>query len=199
MKVNFRINSVIFCFLLSAFVLFQSCEKELCRKRAVEISGMNHTVDLKDLEKIKTIPELQSVLDKYPQLRVKRFIDDEYQFGIHCSQYYKGILVETEPYQVHSSKREKYVFEMGEIISAPSFSLTPNFSYLRGYDIVKKLIPLTSCYSYKLAIYDLNAGVSNSPKDFKLVWIYESLNNGSSAVIDAHTEDVYRAFDGIVF
>jgi len=196
MKTNYKfVHFTAFAF--AAVVLF-SCKKEekLCKIKFVEITGQNHLVDM---QAVNQVQEFSDTLAKYPHLQVHRIIDDQYQFGMHCNLFHEGLPVFSDQYGLTKSKSTGEVSTINQppVVSI-QISLTPTLDHSDAIDIAKDVIDFKkTCRTYRLGIFNVNAGTGVEAKAYKLVWKIQGDNGNRYVILDAHSGEVYRQHDGI--
>lgn len=194
-------NSIkIFIFIVALINLLtiESCKKCIsdCTENK-EIKGSNH---LADISLLKAVPQMLDTLAKYPELQVASIIDDEYQTGISCNYFYKGIKVFGASYTLSKSKKFNY-FDCSDYtpkVAIPS-NLVKNIDYKKALEIAKKEINFrNSCLSYQLCYYYSDTSATEKPSSYKLVWDINALGGSAYVVLDATTGFIYHKFDGMV-
>ena len=183
-------NSIGFIVLIIVLPLLIQCKKEnaICILNQ-KLDNQNHLVDLSPLNEA---PELLEKLNKFPNLQVRRIINDEFAIGFHSNVFHKGIIVLTENYIDVKSKKFNFIHTMG----IPAFdtipiSLTPTIQAKTAIKIARsQLDKYRLCLFYRLGIFDINSGTSFAEKDFKLTWEIQGEEGWPNVVIDAHTGEI---------
>ena len=183
-------NSIGFIVLIIVLPLLIQCKKEnaICILNQ-KLDNQNHLVDLSPLNEA---PELLEKLNKFPNLQVRRIINDEFAIGFHSNVFHKGIIVLTENYIDVKSKKFNFIHTMG----IPAFdtipiSLTPTIQAKTAIKIARsQLDKYRLCLFYRLGIIDINSGTSFVEKDFKLTWEIQGEEGWPNVVIDAHTGEI---------
>lgn len=180
-------------------ILLSSCNKEKERCTGAEETRSSLITDLSVLN---PHPEFADTLVAYPQLKVFRIIDDSLLIGIHCRVYHQGLEVISDGYILFKNKTTGSMFSIHDyILPEQSFTaLTPSVSSSEAIEIARDVFPIKKrCALYQLALFNVNAGKGLDTRDYKLVWRITERNSGHEVVLDAHTQEVYRKFDGIVY
>jgi len=193
-KMNkFSIKILLFTLLIVA----HSCTKDyqVCNGN-VEIKDTNHLVDISVL---KEVPAMLDTLTKYPELKVTSIINDQYQTGMTCNYYFKGLICFGASYSLNRSKRENYWFcqdnRPKEVIST---NLDKKIEYQKALEIAKKEIDFkNSCLSYQLGFYYADTSAIETPISYKLVWNVKSIGGSAYVVLDAKSGFIYSKFDGV--
>jgi len=182
--------------LMVATLLFSSCKKDInACKDYKEITGREQGVDLASIH----LQEFRDTLSKYPQLEVYQSNSDQYSNSINCHVYYQGLLVFSDEYNLFKSSTTSSVTSSGEMLSTPlSISLEPTTSYKDAIQKAKYSVNLDhSCISYQLGLYNLNRWY-NMPADYKLAWkIMDSQKSYIYVIVDAVTNSIIIADNGI--
>jgi len=130
---------------------------------------------------------------------------------VRCDQFYDGLLLITEPvaFQFNNSGYLNYI--SGDIIDSINIDTIPNISAESTGVILYKcitsdlnsprvLMQKSTCFEAELGIFDINAGVSFTDKDFVLVWKVEPRNAESpQVIINAKNDSLIRYYNGIYF
>jgi len=183
---------------LIGLFLIAGCEKDLSLCGSyIELTDHNHLVEISPL---KGVPEFLDTLEKYPQLQVYEVIADQYVYGMRCNVFYKGIKVFSDNYQIYKSRRDNSFSGDSAIVDTMDISLVPSIQFDKAISIAKQDMNFdNTCISYRLGIYDLNAGTSNKAKNYKLIWKIQG-NRGIGypyVLLDANSGQVYRKDDGV--
>jgi Zn-dependent metalloprotease len=183
---------------LSLFV--STCRKDakICNSYT-ELTDHNHLVDLSPLN---GAPELLDTLAKYPQLQVYKVINDEYNYGMQCNVFYKGLKVFTDFYALYKNKADNIVFTIDttSIVDTINISLTPSIKFDKAISIARKKMNYdNTCISYRLGIYNTNCGTSYQPKNYKLIWRVQGESGYPVVDLDANSGQIYYAFDGLFY
>lgn len=176
--------------------LLVTCRKDpkICTKET-ELTDRNHLVDITVLS---SQPEFANALAN-PQLQVYKIINDEYIYGMHCNVFYNDLRVFTDYYRLFKNKTTGLVYHMDSIVDTMYISLQPTLSYDKAINKARKEFKFKTCISYRPGIYNLNAGTSNQPANYKLVWKVQGDSGYPYVILDAHTAEVYAKFDGIEY
>ncbi|MBI4944873.1 MAG: hypothetical protein HY840_00570 [Bacteroidetes bacterium] len=177
---------------LSFFVT--TCSKDVC-DNYTELTDHNHLVDLSPLNGAH---ELLDTLTKYPQLQVYRVLNNQYCYGMQCNVFYKGFKVFTDYYALYKSKSDNNIYTADPaIVDTINISLTASIQFDKAISIARQNMNYSNtCISYRLGIYNLNAGTSNQTKNYKLIWKIQGENGYPVVDLDANSGQVYYAFDG---
>lgn len=178
----------------SALVLF-SCKKEQNRCDGLEEAPVN---TLTDISLLTANTAFADTLAKYPQLKVFRIIDDEHTLGMHCNVYYEGLPVISDGFNLFQSKSTNEITSLHDyIVDEVNVSLTPTVPLLTVTDIAREQVGIKNrCAYFQLAIFNSNAGKGNLPRDYRLVWNITDQKSDANVIVDAHTQAIYRSFDG---
>lgn len=175
----------------------QSCKKDkpLCTGD-IEIKGANHLVDISSL---KAAPQLLDTLAKYPELQVISIIDDEYQIGMICNYFYKGLICFGSIYCLYKDKKDKSLYCQDY---TPKVAIQTNIAkiinYQKALEIAKReQIFYDRCLTYQLGYSYQDTSIIETPNSYKLVWKVEMLGGGSYVILDANSGYVYSKFDGM--
>ncbi|MCK4699785.1 MAG: hypothetical protein KAT38_05610 [Bacteroidales bacterium] len=130
---------------------------------------------------------------------------------VRCDQFYGGLLLITEPvaFQFNNGGYLNYI--SGDIIDSINIDTIPNISAESTGVILYKcitsdlnaprvLMQKSTCFEAELGIFDINAGVGYTDKNFVLVWKVEPRNAESpQVIINAKTDSLIRYYNGIYF
>lgn len=183
-------------YLFMSLLFLAACKKDaiIC-KTYTELTSHDNLVDISAL---KNSPEIYDTLVKY-QLQVTEIVNDNFLFGFKSRVFYKDLMVFNENYFLYKNQSGAGVFSIGRpTIDSINFSLTPTLSFKAAIGIAVKNMDFSkTCISYRLGILNINAGISNAPKNYKLVWKIEGDSGWPLVMLDANTGQVYRKDDGI--
>lgn len=183
--------------ILFCAVLLSGCKKDVnACKDYKQLSGKEELIDVNTID----VPEFKAVLLQYPQLQPYRFKNEQSFASMKCKVFYKGLPVFTDYYNVtkNSSSNQVYITDTVKAYNLP-VSVEPGISYTDAIRTAKKVMNFDhTCISYCLGIYNVNAYSGYSPDKYVLVWKIEGKNNYPYVVIDAHTQQIYQSFDGII-
>jgi hypothetical protein len=191
------VKNIFLLFILCLVIV--SCKKdpEIICNDFTELSGQHHLVDISSLINEQAFKD---TLQKYPQLQVYQVINDEFMIGMHCNVFYKDIMVLSDNYFLGRGKKENLYFQFDKIVNTINLNLQPGLTYIEAIKIARQSLQdpsMNSCLSYRLCIYDINCGVSNMPKDYKLVWKIQATDHHYPyVVLDANTGEVYTKDNG---
>ncbi len=175
----------------------QSCRKDipLCTGD-IEIKGANHLVDISCL---KAAPQLLDTLAKYPELQVISVIDDEYQIGMTCNYFYKGLICFGSSYGLYKAKKDKGLYCQDYTPKvAIQANMAKNINYQKAIEIAKReQVFYDGCLSYQLGYSYQDTSTIETPNSYKLVWKVEMLGGGSYVILDANSGHIYSVFDGM--
>ena len=128
---------------------------------------------------------------------------------VRCDQFYDGLLLITEPVAFHFNNGVYLNYISGDKIDSINIDTVPVFSAESTGVILYKcitsdlkspqvLMEKSTCFEAELGIFDINAGVSYTDKDFVLVWKVEPRNAESpQVIINAKTDSLIRYYNGI--
>ena len=188
----------IFLFIIGLF----SCKKDpkICDSYT-ELTDKNNLIDISPLNNVH---QFLDTLKKYPNLQVYRVEADQYGYGMFCHCFYKGLKDFSYDYTLFKNVIGFYTpdtlsYSLGAIYDSINFSLTPSIDYKTAIGIAKKNMQFkNTCISYRLGIYNLNAGQSFVyTKNYKLVWWVQGESGYPYVYLDANTGQVYGSFDGM--
>ena len=186
--------------LLPLSIIFSSLMLSSCNKENHHCKGISEATsnNLSDISLLTAHTAFADTLAAHPQLKAFRIINDEHTLGMHCNVYYQGLQVISDGYNLFQSKSTNEMFSIHDhIVDEINLSLIPSITHLQAIDIAREQTPFKrKCASYQLAIFDINATKGNQPREYKLVWNITVQNSGINVVVDAHTQEVYRNFDG---
>ncbi len=128
---------------------------------------------------------------------------------VRCDQFYDGLLLITEPVAFHFNNGVYLNYISGDMIDSLNIDTIPNVSVESTGVILYKcitsdlnsprvLMEKSTCFEAELGIFDINAGVSYTDKDFVLVWKVEPRNAESpQLIINAKTDSLIRYYSGV--
>lgn len=191
-----ELKSKILAIIILPFIVASCVKDKVSCQNNRELTDQNHIVDIQPLNQAS---EFNDTLTKYPQLQVYRVIDDQYVIGMHCNIFYKDLKVFSDQYSLFKNKSNNTVFTMNDfILDTVDFGLSPSLHYTDAINIAEQNMDFSkTCISYRLGIFDLNAGKGVEPKDYKLVWKVQGENETPYVLLDANNGQIYRKHDGI--
>lgn len=160
-----------------------------------EISNTNHLINY---DFTNDAPGFIDTLNKYPQLQIHRIINDQYALTVHCNVFYEGIQILNEGYRLIKNKSTDQNTFLDTITTFIDIDLIPTKSAKESIKIAESVLDYKgSCISYQLGVFDINKGINNQVKDYKLVWkVSKDKNNYPIVILDAHTGKTYFKDDG---
>jgi len=181
--------------LLAIVILQNACKKDV--KICNSYTQLTDTKNLVDLAPINNIPEFLDTLHKYPNLQVAKINVDQYSTVMFCNVFYKGLKVFTDGYTLIKDRYGITTYDT--IVDTINVSLTPTIDFKAAISIARKNMNYDkTCISYRLGLYNLDAGQSFVyTKNYKLVWLVQGENGYPYVYLDANNGNVYSKFDGI--
>jgi len=128
---------------------------------------------------------------------------------VRCDQFWDGLLLITEPVTFNFNNGGDLNYISGDIIDSINIDTIPNISAESTGVILYKcitsdlnaprvLMHKSTCFEAELGIFDINAGVGYTDKNFVLVWKVEPRNAESpQVIINAKTDSLIRYYNGI--
>jgi hypothetical protein len=186
-------------YILLLLILQSACKKDpkVCNNYTQLITNRNNLAD----PKATGSQALLDTLAKHPEYQVTQVDVEKYGWMVNGNIFYKNLLIFNCRFMFCSDVNYN-VTTLYPLNAGPfNFSLTPSITYLdaikfaRGQENFSK-----TCISYRLGIYDINAGQPNPhTSNYKLVWLVQGDSGYPYVYLDANTMQVYDKFDGIVF
>jgi len=171
-------------------------------------SSRTHKVSNGDLKTINNLFAKNNItLDN---LRVYKLQTDELgYYHVRCDQYYDGLPLFTEAVIFHFNNGGYLYYISGDMIDSINVDTIPDITAESTGVMLYKCItsdPASSqvlmnkstCFESELGIFDINAGVSYTDKNFVLVWKVESRNAESpQVIINAKNDSLIRYYNGV--
>ena len=189
-----------------AMLFLTSLVVAACKKEASEMvkcetqTEYNNTNHLISFDFSSDAPDFIDTLNKYPQLQIHRIAIEQNTIAVHCNVFYQGIQILNEGYRLIKNKATGENMVHDSITTYINIDLVPTKSAKESIKIAESVMDYGgSCISYQLGILDINKGINNQVKDYKLVWkVTKSQNAYPHVILDAHTGKTYRKYSGIV-
>lgn len=171
-------------------------------------SSRTHKVSNGDLKTINYLFAKNNIT--LNNLRVYKLQTDELgYYHVRCDQYYDGLPLITEPVIFHFNNGGNLDCISGDMIDSINVDTIPDITAESTGVMLYKCItsdPASSqvlmnkstCFESELGIFDINAGVSYTDKNFVLVWKVESRNAESpQVIINAKNDSLIRYYNGV--
>jgi len=172
-------------------------------------SSRKHKVSNGDLKTINYLFAKNNIT--LNNLRVYKLQTDELgYYHVRCDQYYDGLPLFTEAVIFHFKNGGYLYYISGDMIDSINIDTIPDISAESTGVILYKcitsdpdspqvLLKKSTCFEAELGIFDINAGVSYTDKNFVLVWKVEPRNAESPhLIINAKTDSLIRYYNGII-
>ena len=183
------------------FILLVLLLQSACKKDPIICNDFTQLTDRANLADPKATGS-QALLDtlaKHPEYQVTRVSIDQYNWVVVCNVFYKNLLVFSDGIEYFENTNHNVATFDTINFSTINFSLTPTINYTEAIKLARAQEDFSkTCISYRLDIFDLNAGQSFVyVKNYKLVWLVQGNSGYPYVYLDANTGQTYRKFDGI--
>jgi|GEM_PF-2046769 len=171
-------------------------------------SSRTHKVSNGDLKTINYLFAKNNIT--LNNLRVYKLQTDELgYYHVRCDQYYDGLPLFTEAVIFHFENGGYLYYISGDMIDSINIDTIPDISAESTGVILYKcitsdsdshqvLMKKSTCFEAELGIFDINAGVSYTDKNFVLAWKVEPRNAESPhLIINAKTDSLIRYYNGV--
>ena len=184
-------------YILLLLILQSACKKDpMVCNNYTQLTDKNNLAD----PKATGSQALLDTLAKHPEYQVTMVDVEKYGWVINGNVFYKNLLIFNCRFMFCSDANYNVTTLYPLNVGPFNFSLTPSITYLDAIKFARRQQDFSkTCLSYRLGIYDINAGQPNShTSNYKLVWLVQGDNGCPYVYLDATTGQVYDNSDGIV-
>lgn len=175
--------------------LLASCRKDTLLRETYR--EFNDTAHLVDLALLKDVPQFLDTLKKYPQLQLAEVMEDEYQTGMYCNVFYKGLKIFDNHYDISKAKRDGSIFCIDTIIDTLNIDLKPRLTYKHAINTAKNALDFGDNFLYyRLGIYLEGRNSFNNLMQARLAWKVQYEGGTPFVIIDAMNGSVITKDDG---
>ena len=176
--------------------LLASCKKDTQLRETYR--ELNDTAHFVDLSLLKDVPQFLDTLKKYPQLQLAEVMEDEYQIGMYCNVFYKGLKIFDDHYDISKGKRDGSIFCIDTIIDTLNIDLKPRLTYKQAINTAKNALEFSDNFLYyRLGIYVEGRNPLNNLFQARLAWKVQKEGGMPFVIVDALNGSVITKDDGI--
>lgn len=176
--------------------LLASCKKDTQLRETYR--ELNDTAHLVNLSLLKNAPQFLDTLKKYPHLQLVEVMEDEYQIGMYCNVFYKGLKIFDDHYDIFKATRDGSIFCIDTIIDSLNIDLKPRLTYKHAVNAAKNSLDFGDNFLfYRLGIYVEGRNPLNNLFQARLAWKVQKEGGMPFVIVDAMDGSVITKDDGI--